>query len=181
MRKSVIAILLVVVMLFSMHYALSETATETKTRTQQIEDEDRRDKISRILSGTTASVYPRDGFDYFGAMDCALELPEITEENAQEYIGSRYLIPGKFTEFPGGVGCFELEDGRTIHVELSLFILSPMKKIEFETMPDKNREIHLLCTFSHWSKYAEGNCNLIFIASVLQDVQDYVIDKYGEE
>lgn len=181
MRKSVIAALSVVVILFCGHYAISEAATETKTHAQQIEEEDRHSKINRILSGTTASVYPRDGFDFFGAMDCALELPEITEENEQEYIGTRYLIPGKFTGFPGGVGCFELEDGRTIHVELSLFILSPMKQIQFENMPEKNRNIYLLCTFSHWSKYAEGNSNLVFIASVLQDVQDYVIDKYGEK
>ena len=177
MRKSVIAILLVVAVLFGMHYA----SAESKTREQQIEDEDRGMKITRILSGTTDSVYPRDGFDFFSAMDCALELPEITEENAHEYIGTRYLIPGRFTEFPGGVGCFELEDGRVIHVELSLTITSPLKSIQFESTPRKNKDIHLLCTFSHWSKYAEGNCNLIFVASVLQDVQDFILDKYGEE
>jgi len=79
------------------------------------------------------------------------------------------------------VGCFELEDGRVIHVELFLTITSPLKSIQFESTPRKNKDIHLLCTFSHWSKYAEGNCNLIFVASVLQDVQDFILDKYGEE
>ena len=181
MRKHVIAALLVVSLLFSSHYAVAETETQTMTREQKIEEEDRHNKINRILSSGTDKVYPRDGYDFYGAMDSALELPEITEENAQQYIGTRYLIPGRFTDFPGGIGCFTLEDGRIIHVELSLFILSPLKKIEFEKMPTKNKDIHLLCTFSHWSKYAEGNCNLVFIASVLQDVQDYVIEKYGEE
>ena len=61
----------------------------------------------------------------------------------------------------------------------NLFIKSPAKILEFSPLPAKGKELYVLCTFSHWSKYAEGNCNLMFVASVLQDVQDYIIDYYG--
>jgi len=175
MRKSVIAILSVVVMLFCEHYAFSES-----DRSQQIIDQDKGKKINRILGSGTGKVYPEDGFDFFSAMDCALELPEIPdEETAKQYIGTRYLIKGKFVDIPGNVGCFELEDGRIIHVESYVFVKSPIQIFDFSPLPDKYKEIYLLCTFSHWSEYAEGNCNLVFVASVLQDIQDYIVDNYG--
>ena len=177
MRKSVMAILLVVVMLFSAHYAISEGDTD---RAKQIEDQDRQNKISRILSSGTGKVLPADGYVFFSAMDCQLELPEIVdEETAKQYIGSRYLLHGKAVDYPGGVCCFELDDGRIIHIDFNLFIKSPAKILEFSPLPAKGKELYVLCTFSHWSKYAEGNCNLMFVASVLQDVQDYIIDYYG--
>ncbi len=174
MRKSVIAILCVVVILFCGHNALSES-----DRAQQIKDEDRRAKINRILGSGTGKVYPEDGFDFFSAMDCALELPDIPDqETAKQYIGTRYLMKGKFVDMSGNVGCFELEDGRIIHVDIYVFIKSPLQIFDFP-LPEKDKEIYLLCTFSHWSEYAEGNCNLMFVASVLQDVQDYIVDYYG--
>jgi hypothetical protein len=150
MRKSVIAILLVVACLFCGHYAIAEKSFEEldaefdalidkSKRLQALEDV--------IMNGLT--IYPDKSWEDEYAMDAYTVVPVIKDrDDGKQYAGMPFLITGTLLDIKGYGIDFQLDDGRYAIISFSEYDFDTEQMIDFGMYPTrKGKRFNIFCTF----------------------------------
>jgi hypothetical protein len=167
MRKTVISILLVVALLLSVTYAGAEKSFEEmdKEYDQLMESWKRTEAVSKVLKNGLPT-YPKGSYNDEYAFDSLVELPNITEENYKDYVGTTYLLTGTCLE-EKAFGCkFQLDDGRVLLVSFS--IRNDGKYTSLLPTPPEGKRCNLFCTFNSWYHDSWNKADLNFQASVTE-------------
>ena len=178
MTKHVTAILLIVVLLFSFTYSSSEKSFEEmdKEFDDALEQYKRAEAISKVFDNGL-KIYPENGWEAEYAFDSLVDLPEITEENEKDYIGTTFLLTGTCV-LKKGFGCvFQLEDGRKILVNFDIY--DNGEYTSFFPAPSEKTKCNLYCTFKSWHHDVMYKTDMNFIASVTETAVQYC-KKHGD-
>ena len=172
MKRNLTALLLVVVLLFSCTYASAEKSFEELDQEydQLLESMKRSQAISEVLKNGLP-IYPKESYNDEHAFDSLVDLPDITEENYRDYIGTTYLLTGTCIE-EKGFGCkFQLDDGRILLVSFDIY--EDGNYTSFFPTPPEGKRCNLYCTFDRWYHDSWNKADLNFTASVTElAVQD---------
>ena len=150
MRKSVIAILLVVALLLCGHYAVAEESFEEL----DAEFDALMDKMKRmealeaaIMNGLT--IYPDKSWEGEYAMDAYTVVPVIKDkEDGKQYAGMPFLITGTLLDIKGYGIDFQLDDGRLCIISFSEYDFKTGETMDFGMYPvRKGKRYNIFCTF----------------------------------
>ncbi len=187
MRRSVIAMLLVVAMLFSVHYAAADKSMDEldKEFDQLLEEYVKKQKEleqietvkNRVNNGL--KLYPDNGWEDEYAFQCDTVIPQMAnEEEARQYIGNPYLLTGKVLAVKGYGFDFQLEDGRLGIVSLDRFDFDTGEFVVFGNGPyTEGRKINVYCTFLGMSKELIADDCLHFLISVSEKARQFALKK----
>lgn len=173
MSKTAKAILLVVLLVFSFHYAVAEeTMEELDTEFDSLMDRSERILAIRnvILSGLP--FYPESSIEDDYTFDSSTVFPDIPAgEHGLEYNGMPFLITGTVLDVKGYGIDFQLDDGRKAIIDFNPFDFETLEMLDFGTAPWKGDRCNIFCTFVKQSwELIDDNC-LHFIASVTEDAK----------
>ena len=150
MRKSVMAALLVVVLLFSIHYATAEQTFEELDAEFDalLEKAKRLDAIEEVFSNGL-SIYPNKSWEGEYAMEAYTIVPAIADrEDGKQYAGMPFLITGTLLDIKGYGIDFQLDDGRLAIISFSEYDFETEEIIDFGMYPTKKGErYNIFCTF----------------------------------
>ena len=181
MRKSVIAMLLVVVVLFGFYNAsadktmkeLDEEFDQLLEEYKQAEKEYRQIKEIEKIFENRLRVYPENGWEAEYAFKCDTSLPDISEENYKDYVGKPYLLTGTCLK-ERGFGCtFKLDDGRILIVSFDIY--DDGDYTSFFPSPLEEERCNLYCTFTSWYHDIMNDGDLNFVASVTEKARQHAL------
>lgn len=150
MRKSVISILLVVCLLFCVHYAAAEKSFEELDAEFDalIDKYKRLDALEEVIQNGL-KIYPDKGWEGEYAMDAYTVVPVIKdEEDGKQYAGMPFLITGTLLDIKGYGIDFQLDDGRLAIVSFSEYDFKNGEMLDFGMYPViKGKRYNIFCTF----------------------------------
>lgn len=171
MTRKWFSILLIVALLFSGTYSFAEQLEDQDSEFDQLLSKYEKIEAIEKVFNNGLPIYPDGSYKDEYAFDCLVDLPEITEETASEYIGSTYLLTGKCVE-KKGFGCvFQLDDGRKLLVSFDIY--DDGEYTDFFPVPGEKLRCNLYCTFRSWYHDPMYETDLNFTASVTQKAVDY--------
>lgn len=150
MRKSVIAILLVVAVAFSMHYAAAEQSfDELDSEFDTLMDKAKRlDAIEEVITNGLM-IYPDKGWEGEYALEAYTVVPTIKDrDDGKQYAGMPFLITGTLLDIKGYGIDFQLDDGRLAIISFSEYDFETEKILDFGMYPTrKGKRYNIFCTF----------------------------------
>lgn len=179
MRKSVIAILLVVVTLFTMHYAAAEQSfEELNSEFDALMDKMKRlDAIDAVMHNGCL-IYPDNGWEAEYAFEAFTIFPQIPAgERGGDYCGMPFLLTGTVLDKKGYGIDFRLDDGRLAIISFSEYDFENSKMVYFGKEPKVGARINVYCTFSSQGfEMLDDNC-LHFTASVTEEAKNLCLQR----
>lgn len=178
MKRSVCAILLLVVALSCINYSCSESMNElTEEFDSLLETQKKIDRIMDIIQNGLP-LYPEEGYRAPYAFSAETEFPDIPEgETGKEYAGMPYLLTGTCLAVKGYGIDFQLDDGRLAVVSFNQEDLKTKTVYDFGIYPSKNTRFNLFCTFSSVGlEMISKNC-LHFTASVTEEAKTLCLQR----
>ena len=173
MRKSVTALLLVVVMLFCCTYATGEKSFE------ELLEEYRKSQLIQEVFENGLRTYPDYSFEgeYAFVSDIAFPSDAIDRESGKPYCGNPYLLTGKCLDVKGYGIDFELDDGRLAIVAFDYYDSSKKAMVDLGNHPKKGERCNIYCTFSSIGlEIISENC-LHFMAGVTEEVKQLCLER----
>ena len=151
MRKSVIAILLVVAVLLGTHYAAAENSfEELDAEFDALMDKTKRLNAIEAVITNGLPIYPDKGWEGEYALDAYTVVPVIKDrEDGKQYAGMPFLITGTLLDVKGYGIDFQLDDGRMAIISFSEYDFADGKMLDFGMYPTgKGERYNIFCTFS---------------------------------
>ena len=177
MRKSVIAILILVAMLFSFHYASADDEwDQLMTEYNQTMKEYKQLEAIQELIKNGRKIYPDNGWEAEYGFKCDTTFPQIkNEDDAKQYAGMPYLLTGEVLDVKGYGFDFRLEDGRLAIIALDKYDFDKKEFVKFGNGPWTGEKINVYCTFrSMGYELLDPNC-LHFLISVSELAREYAL------
>lgn len=174
MTKRVTALLLVVVMLFSFTYASAERSLDelVKEYKQLAKEEKRLEILGEKFS--TAYTYPLNAYKEEYGLLAEPELPRITEENQDQYVGTIFLLTGRIYNVENDREVYmTMEDGRE-----AIFLFSYTKDGEdvwLKPLPKVGDTVNIYGSFI----YLYREVHPVLVAGASQYISDRSIEVYG--
>ena len=151
MRKTVIALLCIVALLFCWHNVLAEQSFEELNE----EFDSLIDKVKRLnalgdVINNGLVIYPDKSWEGEYAMDAFTVVPYIKDrDDGKQYAGMPFLITGTLLDIKGYGIDFQLDDGRLAIISFSEYDFETEKMIDFGMYPTrKGNRYNIFCTFS---------------------------------
>ena len=174
MRKSVISILLVVVMLFSFHYAAAEKSFEE----QDAEFDALTDSVKRLeaieeVLQNELPIYPIKGWEGEYSFDAYTIVPVIADkQNGKQYAGMPFLITGTVLDIKGYGIDFKMDDGRYAIIAFDEYDSTKQEMVCFGNKPTrKGIRCNIFCTFSSFGYELLSDETYHFLASCTEQAR----------
>ncbi len=177
MRKTVMAMLLVVVMLFSVHYAAADDDwDQLMVDYNQTMKEYKQLEAIQALIENGRKIYPDNGWEAEYGFKCDTIFPQVKdEEEAKQYAGMPYLLSGTVLDVKGYGFDFKLDDGRLAIVALDRYDFDKKDFVKFGNGPWTGEKINVYCTFKCMGyELLDPNC-LHFLISVSELAKEYAL------